>query len=119
LTSCDYRLRPLEEATIEARRVQWYSDVELRNFDLLLIDGPPGTERYSRFGCLELIRSRISKDFLIIMDDGQRQGERDTVANIVNLLRNAGLAFRMNQLQVRSTQTVIAGGRFVAATYYY
>jgi len=119
LTSCDYRLRPLEDSTIDTRRVQWYSHVEARNFDLMLIDGPPGTDRYSRFGCVELIRSRISKDFLIIMDDGQRRGEQDTVAHIVDLLRHAGLAFRMNQLQVRSTQTVIAGGRFVGVTYYY
>ncbi len=99
--------------------MQWYSDVEARNFDLLLIDGPPGTERYSRFGCVELIRSRISRDFLIIMDDVQRRGEQETVGHIVELLRSAGVAFRINQLQGRTTQTVIAGGRFVAATYYY
>jgi hypothetical protein len=119
LISCDYRLRPLKEATIEARQVQWYSGVEARNFDLLLVDGPIGTDRFSRFGCVELIRSHISNDFLIIMDDGQRRGEQDTVAHIVDLLRSAGLTFRLNQLQARSTQTVIAGGRFVAATYYY
>lgn len=119
LISCDYRLRALKEATIEARHVQWYSDVEARNFDLLLIDGPPGTDRFSRFGCVELIRSHISDDFLIIMDDGQRRGERDTVAHIVGLMQGAGRKFRMNQLQGRTTQTVIAGGRFVAATYYY
>ena len=105
--------------TIEARQVHWYSAVEACNFDLLLVDGPVGTDRFSRFGCLELIRSHLSKDFLIIMDDGQRRGEQDTVAHIVDLLRRAGLAYRINQLQVRSTQTVIAGGRFVAATYYY
>jgi predicted O-methyltransferase YrrM len=119
LTSCEYRLRPLEEATIDGRPVQWYAGVEMHNFDLLLIDGPPGADRYSRFGCVELIRTRTSPDFLIIMDDVQRQGEQDTVAHIVELLRSAGLAFRVNQLQARTTQTVIAGGRFVAATYYY
>jgi len=119
LTTCDYRLKPLEEVTIDTQRVQWYSGVEAQNFDLLLIDGPVGTERFSRFGCVELIRSHISKDFLIIMDDGQRRGEQDTVAHIVDLLQKAGLVFRMNQLRVRSTQTVIAGGRFIATTYYY
>ena len=119
LTSCDYRLQPLAEVTTDERRVQWYSGVEAQNFDLMLIDGPVGTERFSRFGCVELIRSHISKDFLIIMDDGQRRGEQDTVAHIVDLLQRAGLAFRINQLQVRSTQTVIGGGRFIAATYYY
>lgn len=119
LSRCDYRLRPLEEATIENRQVQWYSDVETHDFDLLLVDGPPGTDRYSRFGCVELIRSHTSKDFLIIMDDVQRRGEQDTVANILEVLRSAGVAFRVNQLHARTTQTVIGGGRFVAATYYY
>ena len=119
LIGCDYRLRPLEEVITEGRRVQWYSDVEARDFDLLLVDGPPGTDRFSRFGCVELIRSHIAKDFLIVIDDAQRQGEQDTVAHIVNLLRKAELTFRFNQLHGRTTQTVIAGGRFVGATYYY
>jgi hypothetical protein len=119
LTNCDYRLRALEEVTIDGHRVSWYSDVEPGSFDLLLIDGPPGTDRFSRFGCVDLIRSRVSNDFLIIIDDVQRRGEQDTAAHIVDLLRSRGLAFRVNQLRARTTQTVIAGGRFVAATYYY
>jgi predicted O-methyltransferase YrrM len=119
LRNCDYRLRPLTEWTIDRRQVQWYSDVEAQNFDLVLIDGPPGTERFSRFGSVDLIRSRVAEDFLIIMDDGNRQGEQDTVAHIAALLRHAGRKFRMKQLQGRTTQTVIAGGRFVAATCYY
>jgi hypothetical protein len=119
LTSCDYRLRALEEQTIDGRRVSWYSGVEPRSFDLLVIDGPPGTDRFSRFGCVDLIRSRVSDDFLIIIDDVQRRGEQDTAAHVVDLLRNRGLAFRVNQLRARTTQTVIAGGRFIAATYYY
>ena len=119
LISCDYRLRPLQEATIDGQQVQWYSEVEARNFDLLLVDGPPGTDRFSPFGCVELIRSHIAKDFLIVIDDAQRPGEQDTVAHIVNLLQKAGLAFQFNQLRGRTTQTVIAGGRFAGATYYY
>ena len=119
LSSCDYRLRRLDKVTIAEHQVQWYSDVEAREFDVLLIDGPPGTERFSRFGCVELIRSHLSDDFMIIVDDGQRRGEQDTVAHIVGLIEGDGRKFRMNHLEGRSTQTVIAGGRFVAATYYY
>jgi hypothetical protein len=119
LTSCDYRLRPLHETTIDERRIHWYSQVDPAGFDLMLVDGPPGTDRYSRFGCVELIRSRISRDFLIIIDDAQRRGEQDTVSHIVGLLKSTGASFRFNQLQGRTTQTVIAGGRFVPATYYY
>ena len=119
LSSCDYRLRPLENITIERRQVQWYSDVEDHNLDLLLIDGPPGSDRFSRFGCVKLIRSLTADDFLIIMDDGDRRGEQDTVAHIVAVLHDSKREFRMNQVHGRTTQTVIAGGRFVAATYYY
>lgn len=119
LSNCDYRLRPLRAATIEGRETQWYSDVIETDFDLILIDGPVGTERYSRFGCVELIRSLRSNDFLIILDDCQRQGERDTAAYVVDLLRTKGLEFHANQLHARTTQTVIAGGRFAGATYYY
>src|SRR4029434_3117474 len=72
LKRCDYRLHPLEDRTIDSQQVQWYSNVEPHEFDRILNDGAPGTDRFSRFGCVEMIRSRISKDFLIIMDDGQR-----------------------------------------------
>ena len=53
------------------------------------------------------------------MDDAQRPGERETVREMVKLLQRAGLAFRINQLRARTTQTVIAGGRLVGAPYYY
>ena len=119
LLSCDYRLRPLKETTVDGRQVQWYSEVEAHHFDLLLVDGPPGTERFSRFGCVESIRSLLSDDFLIVIDDADRRGEQDTVAHIAALLRNANRKFRMNYLQGRTTQTVIGGGRFIACTYYY
>ena len=119
LLRCDYRLRALEEATFGARRAYWYSGVELQNFDLLLVDGPIGVDRFSRFGCVDIIRSQTAADFLIVFDDCQRKGEQDTVAYVVDMLRDAGRTFRVNQLIASRTQTVIAGGRFVGATYYY
>ena len=119
LTGCDYRLRPLAPTMVAGRSVRWYQDVEPQEFDLMLVDGPVGTERFSRFGCIELIRSVAARDFLIIFDDYQRPGERDTVAHAVSLLRDAGVEFRANELRARTTQAVIAGVNFIGATYYY
>lgn len=119
LSSCDYRLRPLEEVDVDTKRVRWYSGVQQQDFDLMLIDGPVGTGRFSRFGCMDLIRSSVTDDFLIVVDDCNRRGEQDTVEHIVGFLKSAGRKFRMNHLQARTEQTVIAGGRLIGATYYF
>lgn len=48
-------------------------------YDLILVDAPWGSERFSRSQVLSLLPLNINKHhFIIIMDDYQRQGERDT-----------------------------------------
>jgi predicted O-methyltransferase YrrM len=119
LSDCDYRLRRLENMLIEGRNATWYAEVESQGFDLMLVDGPGGVNRFSRFGCVELIKSRLAEDFLFVFDDGDRNGERETLAWVVDYLRGAGRSFRTNRIEGRTTQAVIAGGRFIAATYFY
>ena len=49
------------------------------DIELILLDGPNGSERYSRIQILDLIPQSINKDnFCIIIDDFQRIGEKDT-----------------------------------------
>ncbi len=55
-------------------------------FDLILVDAPFGSVRYSRSQVLSLIPTNINQNhFIIIMDDYNRQGEKDTC----NLLENS------------------------------
>ncbi len=61
----------------------WYStDViqaaleGIQHIDLLVIDGPIGVNRYSRFPALPYLAAKCDEDTLIVLDDTNRQDER-------------------------------------------
>ncbi len=55
-------------------------------FDLILIDAPYGSLRYSRSQVLSLIPENIDPDhFILLIDDYDRSGEKETCQEIENL----------------------------------
>ena len=55
------------------------SEIVGENIDLIILDGPFGSQRYSRIQILDLIPLSINKEnFCILIDDFQRIGEKDT-----------------------------------------
>ena len=119
LRRCDYRLRPLVSRTIEGRPCLTYPDLSVERFDLLVVDGPHETEDRSRIGCLEPIRENTNQDFVIILDDCERKGERQTRAFIEMALRQKGATFRYRELRAKKTQGVFAAGRFDEVLFYW
>ena len=61
----------------------WYDLQYLKNIssiDLLVIDGPPTTGiPHARFPALPLLISKLNPGALILLDDSDRQGERDMI----------------------------------------
>ena len=59
-------------------------------YDLICIDGPMGgdLEKYSRIDVLSLIPDNISESYIILLDDYERQTEKNTVEEILNKLKN-------------------------------
>lgn len=56
-------------------------------FDLYIIDGPFGSERYSRYDIISLANKFEQDDeFIILFDDYQRIGEQDTVGDLLQIL---------------------------------
>lgn len=49
-----------------------------KRFDFVLIDAPIGTKRYSRIDLLKVVE-HLSDDFVVILDDVNRKGERETL----------------------------------------
>ena len=72
---------PLVPRSIHGVDVQGYADLSgiEGKFDLILIDAPIGTKRHSRWAGLELIDSFREQDCIVIFDDAERRGERDTI----------------------------------------
>lgn len=112
---------PLVSKTVMGRATRGYDTSALageRDFDVLLVDGPRGSRRRSRWGCLELIESCLGDDFLIIFDDAERRGELDTIAAAVKLLDSRGRRYGSRLVRSVNSQFLVAGGRFTPALYF-
>lgn len=85
---------------------------------LMIVDGPWGRRRYSRWGALEYVETLLAEDFVIIFDDAQRKGEQDTITAVLALLGGRGIEFACATTRALKTQFLIAGGAFREAAYY-
>lgn len=57
-----------------------------KKYNLIIIDGPFGQPHYSRPQILKMIPSCLEDNWCIIMDDYQRQGEKETCDEVKRLL---------------------------------
>ena len=75
---------PLCKHTIDGEDYIWYemdalADVE--HIDLLVVDGPPpSTSGLPRWPAIPLLHQKLRKNSLVILDDADREPERQTVA---------------------------------------
>lgn len=93
------RVAPLERRTWSGPggtdiTTQWYGVEDLgEGYDLVLIDGPNGSRRYSRAGIVPHLPRLLAPSFVIIVDDAERYGEIMTLGLIETVLRSAGRRF--------------------------
>ena len=93
-------------------------------FDLIIIDGPQGfisepefhELEYSRSNVWSLIDNNLADEFVIIIDDYDRQGEKNTMARVEELLREKKIEFYNFKSTGLKEQYVIcsSGYRFVS-----
>lgn len=110
----------LVERIVQGRRTLVYdTDVGLGvPPDLLLVDGPLGGSRRSRWAALQWIEQGLGENFLILFDDAERRGEIDTIQRALELLRNQGRSFRTRFFYGVKWQLAIAAGEFVPVTHF-
>ncbi len=87
---------PLEEKSIFGNIVRSYVTDELfmaGGYDLIIVDGPNASERYSRFHIVEYAKYlHIEDQFIIMFDDYNRRGERETAEILLSDLTDRGFA---------------------------
>lgn len=90
----------LETITINEKETLQYKELSNllsgygKQFKLILIDGPFGSSNYSRHNIVELIENGLLSDsFIILMDDYERSGEKETVEDVRKLLNKEGISF--------------------------
>jgi predicted O-methyltransferase YrrM len=92
-----------------------------RTFDCIIVDGPPAYTkalRYARLGCLKVIESCLAPDFVLILDDAERDGEAAAVAACRDLLRRRGIPFQESQVVAAKRQHLFCGGSFTRAAFF-
>jgi hypothetical protein len=82
-------IKPLVKKKYKNFEYNGYENIETEidsKFDLYLIDGPFGSPNYSRFDVYNLAEKLTSQDdFIIIMDDYHRIGERETTDELLSM----------------------------------
>lgn len=67
-----------------------------QRFDFIIIDAPLGGDmpEYSRIDVLRMMPNCLNDDFVIIIDDTERDGEKRTVAEMEECLKNANIQYK-------------------------
>jgi hypothetical protein len=88
--------------------------------DFLIIDGPPVTTRtpLARFAAIDLVASRLAADFVIIIDDADRSGERKLGSEAERVLKKGGIEFRRSMIRAAKSQIVIAAGKLMPVAFF-
>lgn len=86
------KVLPLIKKKYKEYNFNGYENIEstiTSTFDLYLIDGPFGSPNYSRFDIFTLGEKLKNQDeFIIIIDDYDRHGEKETVDELLKMFKN-------------------------------
>jgi hypothetical protein len=84
---------PLRRAEVAGAAAETYDFAPERRFDVVLVDGPIGTPTRSRWGALQVLETALADEFVVIFDDAERPGERETIARFLDMRPAAGHVF--------------------------
>jgi hypothetical protein len=84
---------PLRPARVHGVDTEVYAFAPQRRFDLVVVDGPVGRPDHSRWGALALLETHLAEEFVVVFDDAERPGERQTIEQFLRLRPAAGHAF--------------------------
>lgn len=83
------------------------SFVSDEKFELILVDAPFGSKRYSRSQIIDMAHNNLSQSFCIIIDDTERQGEKDTIAEVCKVLDEKKIKYYSTTYTTIKSHTVI------------
>lgn len=111
---------PLRPTSVGSRTVQWYDELPTGRFDFVLVDGPEAwdSERaYDRTGFLTWVPEVLDNEFVIVIDDTSRKGERALVEGLERALADRNVPPSRREIVGANSQTILATQRFASALY--
>ncbi len=93
------------------------ASLEDKKFDLVIVDGPWGSKRYSRYQIIDIVdNNMLSENFVIIFDDTDRPGEYDTLNDLKALLKAKNISYVLNTFSGEKETTIICSEKFFFLT---
>ncbi|WGD34882.1 hypothetical protein [Olleya sp. YS] len=90
-TNSKIEIFELTKKQINGHNSNGYKDIESKiteAFDLYIVDGPFGSPHFSRHDIVALLKLKSKGDeFMVIIDDYERIGEKETTQSILDLLK--------------------------------
>lgn len=84
--------------------IQEYSN---KKFDFFLVDGPFGSEHFSRPQIIDMAKYNLRERFCIIIDDCERLGEQETTNEVFEVLKNLGIDYCYTSYSASKRHTLI------------
>ena len=92
--------------------------IKNKKYNLIIIDGPFGYDRlYPRTNILDLIDNNLSDNFIIILDDAEREGEENTAKLIFDKLNKNNIKYVKSYQRGLKTQLIIASSDYQYITW--
>lgn len=111
---------PLEKMSVKGFETNSYSgfnETVTEKFDLYIIDGPFGSPHYSRYEIVNMAKNFDSLDeFIILMDDYNRNGEKETVVDLLQVLKEKNIKIHQQCYSGNKDLLVIATEKYKYTT---
>lgn len=109
---------PLVPCEVQGAMVLGYDPLKYPKgkFDLVIVDGPVGTERLSRGGMLAMVPQILADEFMVVFDDAERPGERQTVRSFARMM--AARIVGVHTIKAFKNQTIAATRGMMGGLYF-
>lgn len=101
----------LTEIIIKNNKINLYNNLNesiSSKYDLYIIDGPRGQNRFSRFDiCLLAENFNSDDEFIILMDDSHRTGEQESIQYLLSILEKKNIIYYKKEFHGSKSQTLI------------
>ena len=88
-----------------------YKDIDKfiggKKFDFILVDGPHGSKHFSRSQIVDIARNNLQPSFCIIIDDTEREGEREIIQEVMSALDSSGIHYCRREYRASKNHTLI------------
>jgi 16S rRNA G966 N2-methylase RsmD len=88
-------------------------NISEQKYDLVLIDGPWGSDYFSRSELIDIVENDLlQKEFMIIVDDYERKGEQQTVKKALEIFSQKGIKIFTGKYAGEKTTLIICSEKY-------